>query len=132
MTTSVLPLGTGELEWDLSHAVDVATRAVADGVLPCLAFGVVDGDGRSEIVTLARPPLEVHDDSVFFIASVTKAVVATAVMQYVDEGRLDLHVPMRRYVPEFAGDGREAVTAWHLLTHTSGLPDMPVEQMRSE
>ena len=132
MTTSVLPLGTGELEWDLSHAVDVATRAVADGVLPCLAFGVVDGDGRSEIVTLAPPPLEVHDDSVFFIASVTKAVVATAVMQYVDEGRLDLHVPMRRYVPDFAGDGREAVTAWHLLTHTSGLPDMPVEQMRSE
>ena len=126
MTTSVPPSGAGELGWDLDRAVDVAARAVADGRLPCVAFGVVDGDGRSEIITLARPTLEVHDDSVFFIASVTKAVVATAVMQYVDEGRLDLYAPIARYVPGFAGDGREAVTAWHVLTHTSGLPDMPV------
>jgi CubicO group peptidase (beta-lactamase class C family) len=74
----------------------------------------------------------VHDDSVFFIASVTKAVVATALMLYVDEGRLDLRAPLTRYVPTFEGRGREAVTAWHLLTHTSGLPDIPVERLRSE
>jgi CubicO group peptidase (beta-lactamase class C family) len=53
-------------------------------------------------------------------------------MQYVDEGRLDLHTPLSRYVPAFQGEGRERVTAWHLLTHTSGLPDMPHERIRAE
>ena len=35
-------------------------------------------------------------------------------------------------MPAFDRDGREAVTAWHLLTHTSGLPDISPERMRSE
>src|SRR5439155_1122789 len=30
--------------------------------------------------------------------------------------------PVQRYVPEFRGDGKEAVTIRHLLTHSSGLP----------
>ncbi len=132
MTTPALPPSSAELDWDLGRALEIATRAVADEVLPCLVYGVVDGDGRSEVIAVSREALEVHDDSVFFVASVTKAVTATALMLYVDEGRLDLHAPLARYVPAFAGKEREAVTAWHLLTHTSGLPDMSVEQMRRE
>jgi CubicO group peptidase (beta-lactamase class C family) len=132
MTASAPAPGAGELDWDLEAALDIATRAVAEGALPCLVFGVVDREGRSDVYAVSGPDTEVHDDSVFFIASVTKAVVATALMQYVDEGRLDLHAPLSRYVPAFDGDGREAVTTWHLLTHTSGLPDMPHERIRHE
>ena len=70
--------------------------------------------------------------TVFFLASLTKGIVATAVMRYVDEARLDLHVPLARYLPELAGTDAGAVTAWQVLTHTSGLPDMPAESMRQE
>ena len=70
--------------------------------------------------------------SVFFLASITKAIVATAVMRYVDEGRLDLHAPLSRYLPELAGSAPRGVSAWHVLTHTSGLPDMPIDSLRRE
>ena len=58
--------------------------------------------------------------------------MATAVMQYVDEGRLDLRAPLLDYLPEIASGPGPDVSAWHLLTHTSGLPDMPPEQIRAE
>jgi len=132
MTALAHRLSPPELEWDLEPALDVATRAVAGGSLPGIVFGVVDAEGRREILAVSGPTAEVHDDSVFFIASVTKAVVATALMLYVDEGRLDLQAPLSRYVPAFHGQGRDEVTAWHLLTHTSGMPDIPVERLRSE
>ena len=48
--------------------------------------------GRSSAVP--GPGTEVRPDSIFFVASVTKAIVATALMRYVDEGRLDLHAPL--------------------------------------
>lgn len=132
MTTSASEPGTADLDWDLEPALDLATRAVGEGALPCTVFGVVDARGRSEVFAVGGEELAVHDDSVFFIASVTKAIVATALMQYVDEGRLDLHSPLVQYVPAFTGEGREVVTAWHLLTHTSGLPDISPERLRRE
>jgi CubicO group peptidase (beta-lactamase class C family) len=58
--------------------------------------------------------------------------VATAVMQYVDEGRLHLQAPLARYLPEFSGPEQLMVTPWHILTHSSGLPDMPVETLYRE
>lgn len=131
MTTPAPWPGSAELDWDLQPALEVATAAVAEGRLPCLVFGVVDALGGSEILAVSGAT-EAHDDSVFFIASVTKAIVATAVMQYVDEGRLELDAPLARYVPAFAGGGRATVTARHLLTHTSGLPDVSAERMRTE
>jgi len=132
MTSPASPLSISDLDWDLGPALDVATGFVADGSLPCIVFGVIDDTGHSEVFAVSGEGRGVHDDSLFFIASVTKAIVATAVMQYVDEGRLDLRAPLVRYVPEFDGDGREAVSAWHLLTHTSGLPDVPHERVRKE
>eukprot|EP00854_Cymbomonas_tetramitiformis_P004545 gene4545-5566_t len=50
-------------------------------------------------------------------------VVATlpAVMVLYDAGKIDLEAPVCQYIPEFAQNGKEAVTVKHLLTHTSGL-----------
>jgi CubicO group peptidase (beta-lactamase class C family) len=120
------------LPLDLQPARAAATRHVTSGDLPCVVFGVADGAGRHEVVAVSGSRAPVRDDSVFFIASVTKAIVATAVMQYVDEGRLDLRVPLCTYLPELPRDGPGDVSAWHLLTHTSGLPDMPIERIRAE
>jgi D-alanyl-D-alanine carboxypeptidase len=66
------------------------------------------------------------DTRLFRIASITKTLVATAIMQLRDEGRLSLDDPLVEHVPEFAvvrdPFGQiHAVTLRGLLTHTSGL-----------
>jgi CubicO group peptidase (beta-lactamase class C family) len=62
-------------------------------------------------------------DALFYMASVTKPVICTAAMLLVERGQLNLNDPVRRYIPEFAGQGKEAAQVLHLFTHTSGLPD---------
>jgi CubicO group peptidase (beta-lactamase class C family) len=63
-------------------------------------------------------------DAVFLMASLTKPMTATAVMLLIDRNELRLSDPVQRYIPEFRGDGKDRVLIKHLLTHTSGLPDM--------
>jgi CubicO group peptidase (beta-lactamase class C family) len=63
-------------------------------------------------------------DSLFLLASITKPMTATALMVLADRKEVSLSDPVQRFIPEFKGDGREAVLIKHLLTHTSGLPDM--------
>jgi serine-type D-Ala-D-Ala carboxypeptidase len=46
----------------------------------------------------------------------------TAVMLLVEDGKLDLDAPVRRYLPAFSGGAKDRVTVRHLLAHTSGLP----------
>lgn len=76
------------------------------------------------------------EDSVFWLASMTKAVTATAAMQLVEQGRLELDAPIGKVLPDLAqpqvlegfdADGtpklrpaRKAITLRHLLTHTAG------------
>ncbi len=63
-------------------------------------------------------------DAVFLIASITKPMTVSALMTLVDRRQVSLSDPVQRFIPEFRGDGRERVLVKHLLTHTSGLPDM--------
>jgi len=63
------------------------------------------------------------ENTIFDMASLTKVVATTpAVMLLVERGQVKLDAPVRTYLPEFTGDGRELVTVRELLTHTSGLP----------
>ncbi|WP_410581015.1 serine hydrolase [Amycolatopsis sp. lyj-108] len=68
--------------------------------------------------------VEVTEDSVFQIGSVSKVWTATVVMRLVDEGLLDLDAPIADVVPELRladPDVAKQVTMRHLLTHTSGI-----------
>ena len=81
--------------------------------------------------------VKVAPDSIFAIASMTKAVTSVAAMQLVEQGKLKLDEPVSKHAPEFTKvqvlDGYDAtgkpvlrpartqVTLKHLLTHTSGL-----------
>ncbi len=67
--------------------------------------------------------VEATPDSVFQIGSITKLWTSTLVMQLVDEGKVDLDVPVRTYLPEFRiGDESAAakITTRQLLSHTAG------------
>jgi CubicO group peptidase (beta-lactamase class C family) len=61
-------------------------------------------------------------DSIFDLASLTKVYTAILVLQLVDQGKVDLGAPLQRYLPEFTGTGKGAITIAMLLAHTSALP----------
>lgn len=63
-------------------------------------------------------------DLPFLIASPTKPMTASAVLWLRDRRDLTLDDPVTKYLPAFSGGERGLVTIRHLLTHTSGLPDM--------
>lgn len=67
-------------------------------------------------------------ETVYGIASCTKSFTAAAIMQLQEAGRLSVHDPVIRHLPEFrtpdpAATGR--ITLHHLLTHTAGFPPLP-------
>jgi CubicO group peptidase (beta-lactamase class C family) len=68
-------------------------------------------------------------DTIFWIASMTKPILATLLLMLQDEGKLSVDDPVEKYVPEFkdlkTADGKPAkVTIRHLLTHTSGMAEV--------
>lgn len=60
-------------------------------------------------------------NTVYRIASISKPIAATAVMQLVERGRVHLDDPVQKYVPAFPEKGEQRVTVRHLMTHTSGI-----------
>ncbi len=124
---------TTDIDRVLATAIDrgdvpgvVAMAATADGVVYEGAFGRRVLPGGAAMTT----------DSVFWIASMTKAITSTAAMQLVEQGRLSLDGPIADVLPELAAaqvlEGFDAagepllrpaarpITLRHLLTHTAG------------
>jgi CubicO group peptidase (beta-lactamase class C family) len=66
--------------------------------------------------------VRMRPDAIFDLASLTKVYTAILVLQLVDRGKVDLYAPVRRYLPEFSGDGKEPITVAMLLAHTGALP----------
>lgn len=66
---------------------------------------------------------EVTQDSMYGVASVSKIFVTTAIMQLVDQGKINLDSPVTTYIPEFTmADARyQDITVRMLLNHSSGL-----------
>lgn len=76
----------------------------------------------------AENTLPMEENTIFEMASITKMFTAAAVMILVREGKLSLDEEYTKIFPEFPYKG---VTIRHLLTHTSGIPDYPVEKFFS-
>jgi CubicO group peptidase (beta-lactamase class C family) len=83
----------------------------------------------------AKKPMRA--DSMFWIASQTKAMTAAALMMLVDEGKVKVDDPVEKYLPEFKGQmvvvrkdadhvllrkPKHPITLKNVLSHTSGLP----------
>lgn len=85
----------------------------------------LSADGQADIE--AKKPMAT--DSVFWIASMTKPVTATAMMMMQEEGKLSVDDPVSNYLPEFTGD-MAGITIKQCLTHTSGLSDVSGEETK--
>jgi D-alanyl-D-alanine carboxypeptidase len=82
------------------------------------AYGLSDRERRVRNTVTTR----------FNVASLGKMFTAVAIAQLVEAGALSYDVPVGRYLPDLPNDEiREKVTLHHLLTHTSGIPDLPEE-----
>jgi len=119
------------LQWAVERkevAGVVAMAADRGGVFYQGAFGLAD-------LAPARP---LNLDSMFRIASMTKAITSVAAMQLIEQGRLGLDDSAEKYLPQLAGlpmfesfdaatgdyklrPATKSITARHLFTHTSGL-----------
>ena len=94
--------------------------------VPGVALGII-ADGQATIrglgVTNVEDPQRITPHTVFPVASISKTFAVTAMLRLVEQGKVDLRAPVRRYLPEFRVRDEEVsrtVTIWHLLTHTGG------------
>lgn len=109
----------------LDRAFAIPARQVAEGLVPWAVLGVADADDVVRLEAFPGPGAPaVSVDTVCLLASITKPIVATVVMQLVADGRLTLTEPIERVLPEAAQLGEPSISAWHLLSHTSGLADV--------
>ncbi|CAK7237838.1 hypothetical protein SBRCBS47491_010168 [Sporothrix bragantina] len=67
----------------------------------------------------------VDADTIFPVFSVTKGITALAVHMQVERGLVGLHVPVCKYWPAFAANGKDTITVEQVLMHRSGIPQMP-------
>ena len=111
----------------LQVAYDLLREGVECGELPVGLLAVAD---RRETLRCEAygPEGSIGTDGVYLIASITKPIVATAVMQLVEQGRVLIEDTVANYIPEFGVNGKAGVRLWHLLTHTSGMADDDWEQ----
>ncbi|MCO5973282.1 serine hydrolase domain-containing protein [Actinoallomurus soli] len=63
-----------------------------------------------------------EQDTVVPVFSCAKGIVSVCVHLLAQEGRLDLDAPVGRYWPEFARNGKEAITSRMVLGHRAGVP----------
>jgi CubicO group peptidase (beta-lactamase class C family) len=138
LPVAAAPAGKSEaLEASLRKFVDTGDLAGAvtfignkDGVIDVQVVGLADIEHK-------RP---MKRDTLFRIASMTKPITALAVMQLVEEGKVNVDDPVEKYLPEFKGQlllasrdkdtvtlkrSSRPITVKDLLTHTSGLPGYP-------
>jgi CubicO group peptidase (beta-lactamase class C family) len=113
----------------LQRAYDLLERWARNGRLPGAALGIGRSTGSLEPRFFGRQgpgPADpaIRPDALFLVASITKPVTATAVMLLVERGALALDDRVAEFIPAFARNGKHEVRVRHLLTHTSGLPDM--------
>ena len=118
------------------------TDATGRGDVPGVVVTVVNRDGVlyhdafGKSSTLHNAPMA--KDTIFNIASMTKAVTSVAITMLVDEGKLKLDDDVAKYLPKYkdplvistfnSADGsyetrpaKRPITIRHLLTHTSGI-----------
>lgn len=136
---TLIDLGIDPARWE---TVERLTRSlVASGQVPAVSVQVVRhgfclAQPLQEGMQTLEPAVPLREDARFLVASLTKPIVAMAALLPVERGEVSLQDPVRTLIPEFDSPPNRNITIRHLLTHTSGLPDMlpnnrPLRQSQS-
>ncbi len=117
----------GLREEQMAPVAEIAKKAIQAGKIPGAVI-LIGHEGKiiyRQVFGLSalkpkKIPMTIH--TIFDLASLTKVVAtSTAVMQLVENGKLNLEAPVAKYWPEFKGSGKEEITVRDVLTHYSGL-----------
>jgi CubicO group peptidase (beta-lactamase class C family) len=106
----------------LPNTLEILQRGIADGLHPGAQLYV---SRRGEVLAdlafgEARPGVPLRPDSIMRWLSSGKPLLAVAIALLHEEGKLSLDAPVATVLPDFAYEGKGAITIQHLLTHTGG------------
>jgi len=110
--------------------IDLFIKQMMDSYqIPGVAIGIVrngETDTRAYGLKDFRGEDLVQPNSIFHMASLSKPVTATAIMQLVEDGKINLDTPLVSYLPYFILEDSlyKQITIRQILTHTSGIPDV--------
>jgi len=125
-TISPEQLGLAVDQWDRVN--DLAKRLCSSNSIPALSFQVQKEGNATPVMSYGSRSLSesspVDKETLFLVASLTKPIVAMALLLLVERGEVALNDPVAEFLPEFSDAQKKKITLRHLLTHTSGLPDM--------
>lgn len=101
---------------------------VNDGTTPGGVVMVYDRDsllygrafGTADLATGNR----ICDSTAFNLSSSSKIFSTVALLKLVEEGRLNLEDPLSKYFPDFQSHIFDSINVRHILSHSSGLPDL--------
>lgn len=109
----------------------VLEKLIHEQQVPGLAIAVVEDNrvvyaAAFGVRNVTRSDDAITTRSLFHMASITKTFVATAIMQLVENGKIDLDAPVVKYLPYFqmADERYKIITIRQMVTHTSGMPDV--------
>lgn len=145
-TQSTLQSGTPEQESMLSKPLEDidenVEEAIDEDVMPGAVVMVVrngnivkqDAFGYAarymdDDFTEMDDPVEMQEDTIFDMASISKLFTATAVMQLWDQDYFEMDDPVSDYVSEYDTEEKRDITIQQLLTHTSGEKAEPDEDL---
>ncbi|MFB8892126.1 MULTISPECIES: serine hydrolase [Microbacterium] len=103
-------------------AFDWARRHVTDGRLPSAVVGVADANG-----VLALDAVAADIDDRYALFSITKPLLGISAARAIQRGELTLQTPLTRALPEFGRDRDDIVRLSHLVSHTSGISEPPLD-----
>lgn len=105
---------------------------------PGCVVGIAEKDNVKLVVAEGRltydaATREVHQDTIYDVASVTKSVpTASLALALIDQGRLSLEDKVISYIPEFDNNFREDIRIRHLLTNTLDFGDAHLSAFKKE
>lgn len=118
-------------------AIDDVMQAFVDsGYIPGAVTAVVTKDKILHLGSVGVADYETQSpmepNTLFWIASMTKPITATALLMLQDEGKLSVNDPVAKYIPEFKNlktpSGKDAnLTIIQIMNHTSGLREADTE-----
>lgn len=104
-------------------AFDWARRHVASGELPTAVLGVATSDGIIALDAFG----DVRTDAVYPLFSITKVFTGITAARAVERGLLTPDTPLTTALPHFGRDRDDVVRLRHLVSHTSGIAEPPLD-----
>ena len=77
-----------------------------------------------------QEPVLATPDTLFNMFSASKCVTAMLLHRLVEEGRVNLHDKVAKYIPAFSQQGKGEISIYQVLTHSAGIPHTPAGLVR--